>query len=279
MNVIFLTYGDDKFETAKKKVIAEAKATGEFSMLIPCGKEHLSEELLKSEVYRVSRGGGLWSWKPDIIWKTMQFANDGDILVYCDSGCSLQKTKEWSRYWKVLLKYDIIAQRIYKRNGCWTRKEIIDYFDFDINWQMCYQYQATIILKVSDFTRKFISEWRSLMINHPEFVMDVSEEDKSKQHSSFIESRHDQSVYSALVYYYLKNPVTKGKIYTQWEHIEDYDVFSKQAIRATRLRQGERESSKLKFKRFIKRIIKSSIYKPFYFAPKQCYYSSKYIKG
>lgn len=104
------------------------------------------------------------------------------------------------------------------------------------------------------------------MINHPELVVDVT--DKAEEKKCFKENRHDQTIYSALVYKYFDT----GKIYTMWEHIEDYDIFSKQAIMATRLRDGEKESFAKKIKSVFKRIVKDFLFKPLYYIPLQYYY-------
>lgn len=275
---VFITYGDSGYETAKAKICEEAKATGEFDEIISYGREDLSEDLLQSDIINIKRGGGLWSWKPDVILTTMEKFQDGDAIVYCDAGCTLYPSKEWKEYWEKLEQHDIIAQRIYQRTDHWTRKEILDYFkENGKNWPLCYQYQATIIIIIiSEFTKKFVTEWRNIMISHPELVMDVTEEECSIQHKGFIENRHDQAVYSALIYKYLADTKTKNKIYTQWEHIEDYDPFKKQAIRATRLREGQKESQLYKLKRKIKWIIKNYFLKSYYNIL-QSYYSNKFL--
>ncbi|NBK97189.1 MAG: hypothetical protein EOM50_04115 [Erysipelotrichia bacterium] len=274
MKHIFVTYGDMGYETAKTKIVAQAERTGEFQEIRSCGREDLSRELLASKVIKEKRGGGLWSWKPDIILSTIENHEDGDIIVYCDAGCSVYPSSEWKKIWKKLETHDIIAQRIFQRTENWTRKEIIDYFQNNgFTWLKCFQYQATVVVVVSEFSRNFIREWRDLMITHPEFAMDVTPEERPLQHASLIENRHDQAIYSALVYKYLANPETRNKIYTQWEHLENYDPIFKQAIRATRLRHGEEESRYHKQSALIKRLIKDYIFKPFYYAPLQWWYS------
>lgn len=275
---IFLTYGDIGYEKAKVKIVAEAQATGEFEFIYSLDRKDISSKLASSEVIKIKRGGGLWSWKPDIILSTMEKAQIGDIIVYCDAGCSLYPSREWKKYWRKLEHHDIIAQRIFQKTQRWTRKEIIDYFkENGIVWLSQCQYQATIVLKVTEFTKQFVKEWRDLMIEHPEFAMDVPEDKCKEQLPGFIENRHDQAIYSALVYKYLNNPVTKDKIYTQWEHVEDYDPFSKQAIRTTRLRQGQKESKKAKFIAGCKRVIKDFIYKPFYYLLLDWWYKQKQL--
>lgn len=269
MKHVFITYGDAGYEAAKSRIVEEARRTGEFDNIIAYSREDLSEELLQSDIINVKRGGGLWSWKPDIILTTMEKYQDGDAIVYCDAGCSLYPSREWNNFWQKLEQYDMIAQRIYQRTDQWTRKELLDYFAGNGHkWLKLCQFQATtIIIIISEFTLQFITEWQRMMIDNPKLVMDVTEEEKRFQLPQFIENRHDQAIYSALIYKYLQNTLTSNKIYTQWEHIEDLDLIYPQAIRATRLRLGEIESPSHRRKAMLKRIVKDYIYKLFYYAP------------
>lgn len=276
MKRIFITYGDTNYEAAKARLVSEACQTGEFDAVLAYGREDLSGELLASDIIKEQRGGGLWSWKPDVLFTTMKRYSVGDIIVYCDAGCSLYPSKEWKHIWKKLEQYDIIAQRIYQRTDRWTRKEIIDYFvDNGQAWLSMYQFQATVILIVSDFTLQLVGEWRDLMLNHPLLAMDVTDEERKCQLPQFIENRHDQAIYSALIYKYLRHPETRHLIYTQWEHIEDFDPFCPQAIRATRLRRGETETPDHRRKAIIKRLVKDYILKPLYYAPLQWWHVKK----
>lgn len=275
MRKVFITYGDSNFANAKLRIIKQAKALNIFDDVISYGPEDLSAELLNSNIVKINRGGGLWSWKPDIILTTMNKAVNGDIIVYCDAGCTLSPSKEWDKYWNKLKDHDIIAQRIFQRTDKWTRKELLDLFSTNTNqWHKCFQYQATPIFVVSDFSKKFVREWRDLMINKPILAMDVTKDERIFQHKNLKENRHDQAVYSCLIYKYLSNTDTKSKICTQWEHLEDFDLLFKQAIRATRLRNGEEEIIINKIKGSIKRLIKDYCLKPLYYMPLQWYYST-----
>ena len=44
-----------------------------------------------SFVANSGRGFGYWIWKPHIINKELEKLNDGDILIYTDSGCEINK--------------------------------------------------------------------------------------------------------------------------------------------------------------------------------------------
>ena len=112
------------------------------------------------------------------------------------------------------------------------------------------------------------------MMEHPEMVKDVNQEERQFENSSFIENRHDQALYSALVYKYSSKAIFNQKILTKWEHIEDCDIIIKQAIRATRLRNGEiKETTKQHIIAIFKRLAKDYFLRPFKYAPLQWYYN------
>lgn len=271
MKKIFITYGDERFRSARARIVKYAQSTNEFDAVISWGKADISRELKDSKIISVERGGGLWSWKPDIILKTMELYNDGDFIVYCDSGCVLQSSKEWNWYWKKLQRKDIIAQLIYTRTDKWSRKELLDYFiENGDYWQMCYMFLATtVILVINDFTRMLVQKWRDLMIFHSELAMDVKVNERINQHKSFIENRHDQAVFSALIYNTLFCSNYSNRVCVIWERIEDLHPFRKQAIRAARLRMGEEESQITRIRMMIKRLVKEYLLYPSFYIPKQ----------
>lgn len=273
---VFITYGDTGYEASKERIIKEAYDTHEFDVLYSYGREDISDELRDSNIINIKRGGGLWSWKPDVILSTMKKHQIGDIVVYCDAGCSLYPSSEWKKYWSSLQKYDIIAQRMYHQTYKWTRKEIIDFFSSNLpNWENQFQFMATILLRISEFSLAFVKEWRDIMINHPNLAMDVEESELDLQHSGFIQNRHDQAIYSALIYKYLNSPVYSNRIKCQWEHIDYFDPLFSQAIRATRLRNGEEEPMIQRIKGSLIRLGKDYILRPIYYGPLQWYYSNK----
>lgn len=275
MKLILVTYGDTLFEPSKKRFVQQAENIGIFDKVVAFSPEEVSTEIKTLPTWGIKRGGGLWTWKPDIILQTLNQFEDGDIVIYADAGCSVYPTKEWKKYKKILSKYDIVAQRIFQRTDHWTRRELLDAFlpSNGCNWPKLYQYQATVFMRVSDFSKMFLYQWIELIKNHPVYVMDVTDEEKAFQHPTFVENRHDQAVYSALVYKFLNDKKYSNHIYTCWEHIEDYDPFHHQALRATRLRNGEQEEIPKKIIRAVKFMIKKYIYKPFWYGPLQWWYN------
>ena len=234
MKKFFITYGDGEFAASKRRILAEARSLRLFDNCRAYAPEDLSEAILNCPAMREKRGGGLWIWKPDIIFDALQAMDEGDFLVYCDAGCSLQSSRDWRGWFDILSRYDICALRINQRNDRWTRREIVDHFG-DGAWLSRRQCCAGVILiRKTQFTMDFVGEWRESILKYPYFVMDVSDDERGIQLPRFIENRHDQSVYSALIYKYLNT----GRIKILWEHIEGCDYFRRQAIRATRIKDG-----------------------------------------
>lgn len=277
MRKIFITYGTEDYAEQVHRICSEAHATGRFDVVRSFSPADLSAKAASSELMSIKRGGGLWLWKPDVIATAMSSLSNGDILVYCDGGCSVYECQEWDFLFNVLNNYHVVAQKIYQPTYEWTRREVVDYYEKTNgkNWSYSFQFCATtIIIKISQFTRKFIQEWRDMMISHPKFVLDVTAGEISDQYKGFRENRHDQTVYNALIYRYL-NSEEKDNIYQMWERIEDKDVIRKQAIRATRIRPGETLDLKKEKKAIFHRIIKDLIYKPFVIIPKELYFRNK----
>lgn len=272
MRKYFITYADGVFEESKSRLLKEAEALGEFDEIIGYGREDITDELRNTDIINIKRGGGLWSWKPDVVYTTLNKMNENDILVYCDSGCVLQDSLEWKKFWFILERYDYIAQRIYQKTENWTRKEILDKFVSNGKfWHKFYQFQGGILIfKKTSFTFKLIEEWRSLIINYPELIKDVTDEERRFQHDTFIENRHDQAIYSALLYSKLSDNTLKSRVYVMWEHVEDYDIFNKQAIRAARIKSSM-DNEKSKMTLIIKKILKD-LYKNIIVRPNDYFY-------
>ena len=163
-----------------------------------------------------SRGGGYWVWKPAIIWETLQKYDEGDIVVYADAGCSLQKSKQWETYWNSLQNaYHTIVFQFkdempeWKRWGqtstkikYWTKWSAFRYFEKlagdygDFNKIM----GGFIICKGKN--NAFIKHWLDLTLSHPELVMDPSTDEAKEQLPAFAYHKHDQSIITPLAYLY-----------------------------------------------------------------------------
>ena len=85
-NLHLISYGDEKFKKAKKRIYNEALNTNWFSSVRCYGKEDLSASFSNEfkNVLSKGKGGGFWIWKFDIILRKLEEINDGEFLIYLE---------------------------------------------------------------------------------------------------------------------------------------------------------------------------------------------------
>ena len=203
----FISYGDDKFKKSKKRILKEAQNSNFFDECKIFEPKDLSPEFVKEFEYILDkpRGGGYWIWKFDIINQILNDMKDGDFLVYCDAGCTINK-KNKNRYFEYLdmlqkSKYGIISvvQETIERE--WTTEELFYYFEntFDVNIEELKkgkQYLGGIlIMKKCDHVETIFNACIQCIRDDMRLVTDYY---NNKQKSYFIENRHDQSILSLI---------------------------------------------------------------------------------
>ena len=152
-----------------------------------------------------TRGYGYWLWKPYLIMKTLEIMNDGDILFYVDSGCELLPNENNDLEIKKLAKScdkNLILYTMYiaGEEKQYNKMDLVNTIisDADQKTKVMNRKQNTatiIIMKKTDQTYEFASEWYSICCKYSNIDDSPSREANDP---SFIEHRHDQSVFSLL---------------------------------------------------------------------------------
>lgn len=206
MNRFFVTYGNELYVNSRERLADEARKTGYFDKIIIYTPEMLPDYITNNSSFACVRGGGYWIWKPYVIKKTLESMEEGDVLLYCDAGMKLLESNKWNKYWDILLNYDIISFELGTFNIAWTRNYVFKHFNTRLPkfWKYCNQLQAGhIFIKKTAETLSIIKEWEMTMLTYPEAVIDVSPDCLALENKQFKEHRHDQSIWSALVYIYM----------------------------------------------------------------------------
>ena len=184
----------------------EANDTGWFDTITLYGSEDIDNDFKENfkDILSMERGGGYWIWKPYFIKNKLNEINDGDILIYLDARCTINKQGglRFQEYIEMLNNSDegtisFLLDRI-ERN--YTSKKIFDYLDVDINSDIANNSQtmATIlILKKNSKTIKLVEIWNSVLYNDPLLFTDAYNK-KEMNHKDFIDNRHDQSIFSII---------------------------------------------------------------------------------
>lgn len=258
----FITYGSHNFEISKQRIGQEAIDTGYFDKVILYSDSDLPDEITNSYLFKFRRGGGYWIWKPYIIHETLKKMNDGDFLVYVDSGSKIQKANEWKKYFELLKKYDSVFFLINCTNQEYTKLKTLMYFKevakyFNKRFQIGANF---LIIKKTNEMLLFVNEWKNTMLIHPELVVDPKKEDLKNEDKKFIENRYDQSILTGLVYKY----ENKYNIKTKFNHFEGgKDTIIKQATIATRI--SDISTHEIKDRNIIKSILYYFIALPYRF--------------
>jgi hypothetical protein len=212
-SIHFITYGNDKFAQAKKRLLKEAEDFGEFKTVRGYGPEDLPKEFVQkySQILRLPRGGGYWIWRPIILKAKLDAMQDGDFLVYLDAGCKLNKAgkNRFNEYISLLDEsdYGIMSFQMsgnkgpgsLEREKVWTISQIFKYLNIELDSEHANSGQylgGILVMKKNEHLLKIID----LLIKALEYdpLMYTDYYNRGTQHAGFRENRHEQSVFSIL---------------------------------------------------------------------------------
>jgi len=217
--ISFITYGNDKFISARNRIRKEAENMGCFNGQIKVyTPEDFSDEfkVAVGDVLNEPRGGGYWIWKPYIIADMLSKMKDNDILVYTDSGCSLQpvgvpRLKEYIRMIAPETNRSVLAMRLLDGtlhgSGSflqkkWTSTPIFEYFQQSIDGEIANLNQilaGVIICRKCKESEEVIGKWLEVAEKRPDLFTDRYNEESKRSNPDFKENRHDQPIWSMIV--------------------------------------------------------------------------------
>jgi len=197
----FVTFSDRNFENNRKKLCSDVLETGLFEVH-EFTERNLPESYLREfPGYPDSRvrGCGYWSWKPWIVMDVLKKSNRGDIIMWCDAGCSLNKsaTKNLSAWIETCQDRDALNFSLDHIESTWTKRDLASLLNCDEErYMMSPQIMATLfMLKNNDESFCMVEKWQDL--SKLGWAFDDSPS-KIPNYKNFIEHRHDQSAWSLI---------------------------------------------------------------------------------
>ncbi|WP_340300709.1 hypothetical protein [Roseobacter sp. HKCCD5988] len=194
VHLITFSEGSERYRDAGRRVISQARRIKEIDL-----SEHLTAKDLDIEYFklfhnfpeRYPTGYGLYSWKPYLVNKKLNDINTGDILIYIDAGCELNRfgSKKFSDYLNLLRDKPAIFFKLPYLQSEWSKDSDI-LCPKDMRNSM-YQISATVFLmRKCDETLSLIDNWLRVCANNDG---DLLKDPVTQQPSSYRSHRHDQS--------------------------------------------------------------------------------------
>lgn len=203
----FVTFGDSSYYNSLKRIYNEAKNLNIFDNILIITNKDLEN---KSPIFwkkhnkfisNNSRGYGYWLWKSFIILKTIQGISENDILVYADSGCTLNKNglNKMNEYLDIIKKSKngILSFETTFFEKQYTKRDLFEYLKMnnEVFLNSNHLIATAFILRKCENTTKLVSEWYDTCC-----IYNLLDDSPSslKNDELFIEHRHDQSIFSLL---------------------------------------------------------------------------------
>ena len=233
-DVLFITYGDETYMAPRQRLLAQAEASGWFS-LVRVAYERADAERLAARsapALRVlrgqKRGGGYWLWKPLVVQEGLRLLRDGDVLVYADAGCTLNSgcAASFMQQLRSLSEArPIEAPRLAhgaswsgsSANAEWCRADAAEHVLLTTGaadssaaassaaasclarFYLAEQVEANrLIILNCEASRAAVDEWAHLALARPDLFTD--EPSSQPNQPGFREHRHDQALFSALMW-------------------------------------------------------------------------------
>jgi len=200
--VHLLSFGTGRYKPAAQRMTREAYSTGLFDAV------HVYDEIPPSvgedprwkSHMAARRGAGFWFWKSVFALKILrEHMVYGDVLVYVDAGCRLGNSSAWASLFELLCEHDIVAFGLSVASQKYTKGDLFERFKIELS-QEPYCSDQTLatywLMRKTNATLTFLSFWEELA---SDFHLISDEASLAPNHPSFVDHRHDQSIFDFLV--------------------------------------------------------------------------------
>ena len=270
--IYFVSFADTSLLPSLQRIKRQAEEFNCFRKICIYTEKNLPRQARKraKEIISVTgtrRGYGYWSWKPAIVKSVMKKMKDGDVLLYSDAGTHLNargKDKLFEYIERARLHDIWVIQLDNVLNDLnYTKRDTAELFKADLpngNVLKDGQIQATFFILVkSAYTTSLIKKWDELMELKNVHYFDDSPSVLVND-SSFVENRHDQSLFSLLLksnHYYAE---TECRCYAETEEGWNQLALTEPILaRRDKQRALPRVSLLKKSKRLIKKVYRKFV--------------------
>jgi hypothetical protein len=253
----FVSFASPNMTGALRRISHQALAMERFDVILPFEKDGLDSRFVstfKDKLQEDVRGYGYWVWKAQVIKQALEKMDEGDMLLYADAGCHLNREGRLrlDQYFEMLVpdRPLVVFQQdpqdtVFCENSPgipswpnrdWTKGDLIDYFDVrgrdDILSSETY-YATTFFMQKNSITSKLVDDWQEPARKNWNLIDDSPT--VSPNFPGFIEHRHDQSIFSILCNFYPVNVISACEIVYpkihgrggDWKRLHDFPIHAR----------------------------------------------------
>ena len=216
MSISLISFADKKYFRSQKILKQSALQYGvdkvySYNDVWLKSQKHFYE--VNKKILNKHRGAGFWLWKPFIILERLTKMEDGDILLYVDSGSRF--VHDISPIINIVRKSGIaLFSNDNHKNSTWTKRDCFYYMNCDTEeYHNGYQIAACYLALQKNSTNiKLVSDWLRFACDE-RILTDDSNVCGLPNFEDFKDHRHDQSILSLLA---IKNKIEIFRDPSQW---------------------------------------------------------------
>lgn len=198
--VVCINYANERYEKAQSLNSMTAKKVGKADKVISYHPEDIDPAFREEhkDILSLERGDGYWLWKPYFIYKTLSILNEGDILVYSDSGSYYINSVRHLINTMNAAKLDIMPFTLHTPEYLYTKRDAFilmgcDEPEYVNSFQRLASFQ---VIRKTDYSISFVKDWLNFACDARIITDTVST--LGENYPDFIDNRHDQSIFSLL---------------------------------------------------------------------------------
>ena len=196
-----INYANSRFRNAQKLNSKTARKYGKADIVVEYSEKDIDKDFYNKNIKILSqkRGNGYWLWKSYIINKTLKKMNDGDYLMYCDSGAYFVNDIHTLIDEMKKEKQDIMCFEIDTIEKHYSKRDALILMECDkpIFYETNQIEAGLCIFRKCKNTTNFVEEWLSYAQDE-RIITNNPNECGKENYEGFVENRHDQTVFSLL---------------------------------------------------------------------------------
>ena len=212
MNIHLISFGDNKFSNSKIRLKNQAYQSNFFNEITIYDENDLDDDFRNKfkEILKYKKGNGFYLWKIYLIHKTLKKLNENDILIYIDSGSTINENgkKKFNEYIELIKNNNIVCFETGYPEIQYTTNKIFQKFSNINNEVDIYNSSQIVanllIIKKCENTSYIFSYLLDLVYYNQKIITDIYNNDINNS-DKFITNRHDQSLISLAIKVFGKN--------------------------------------------------------------------------